>query len=149
MTDRSFIGYTTTPSTAGIDAWRVTLFCQAIGETDPVYHNQAAAKAAGHRACPVPPTYLKAVEGDHCTSAEILKLLKVPLKGVLHAEQSFTHNSPVYVGDSVEVSRQIVDIYNKKEGTLTFIVVDSFFRVASQMAATSRQVILVRNHMGA
>jgi acyl dehydratase len=149
MIDRSHIGYTTSPSTASIDAWRVQLFCKAIGEVDPVYTDLQAARAAGHPACPVPPTYLKAVEGDHFTSADILRLLQVPLKGVLHAEQSFTHHHPVHVGDIVEVSRQIVDIYDKKEGAFTFIVVDSFFRVVTQLAATSRQVILVRNNLGA
>ena len=145
MMDRSRLGYTTTPSTAVINDWRVKLFCQAIGETDPVYTDPAVAKSLGLRACPVPPTYLKAIEGDHCTSAAILKLLKVPLKGVLHAEQSFTHHTQVYVGDALEVSRKIVDIYDKKNGEFTFIVVDSFYQIAYEMAATSRQVILVRN----
>jgi acyl dehydratase len=147
--ERRHIGHVTRPSLAVIDAWRVQLWCQAIGETDPVYTDPQAARAAGHRACPVPPTYLKAVEGDHCTSAELLQMLKVPLQGVLHAEQHFTQHIPVYVGDTLEVSRQIVDIYDKKEGAFTFIVVDSFYRVAEDTAATSRQVILVRNDRSA
>jgi hypothetical protein len=147
MINRSYVGYTTTPSTGVINDWRVKLFCQAIGETDPVYTDQQAAHAAGHRACPIPPTYLKAIEGDHFPSADILKLLNVPLKGVLHAEQSFSHYFPVYVGDTVKVSRQIVEIYDKKEGALTFIVVESFYLVEEETAATSRQVILVRKIM--
>lgn len=145
MIDRSRLGYVTTPSTAVINDWRVKLFCQAIGETDPIYTDPFVAKSQGLPACPVPPTYLKAIEGDHYSSAEILELLGVPLKGVLHAEQSFTHHSPVYVGDTLEVSRKIVDIYDKKNGAFTFIVVDSFYQMAEKMAATSRQVILVRN----
>lgn len=146
--DRSRLGYTTTPSTAVIDGWRVRLFCQAIGETDPVYTDPQVAQTRGLRACPIPPTYLKAVEGDHCTSAAILELLGVPLKGVLHAEQSFTHHLPLYVGDTVQVFRKIVNIYDKKEGAFTFIEVDSFYETAGKTAATSRQVILVRNRMG-
>ena len=145
MTDRSRIGFTTEPSTVRIDGWRVKLFCQATRESDPIYWDAAAAHAAGHRACPVPPTFLKAIEGEHFSSAQLMKLLDVPMRGVLHAEQSFDCVAPVHVGDEVEVSRAVVDIYDKKDGAFTFIVVDTHYRVDAQPIATSRQTILVRN----
>lgn len=147
MTDRSRIGFCTTPSTVSIDAWRVRLFCQAIGESDPVYWDTAAARAAGHPACPLPPTYLKAMEGEHFSSAALMRLLDVPLLGVLHAEQRFEHRAPVYVGDAVEITRTVVDIHDKKDGALTFIVVDTHYAVASRPVATGRQTILVRNRL--
>ncbi len=145
MIDRSLIGHVTTPTTVAIDAWRVQLFCQAIGETDPVYWEPHVARAAGHRACPLPPTFLKAIEGEHYSSAALLKLLGVPVRGVLHAEQNFDHVAPVFVGDLVEVDREVVDIHDKKAGAFTFIVVDTHYRVAAKPVATSRQTILVRN----
>lgn len=145
MTDRSRIGFTTAPSTVRIDGWRVKLFCQATRETDPVYWDPTVAHAAGHRACPVPPTFLKAIEGEHFSSAQLMKLLDVPLRGVLHAEQAFECMAPVHVGDEVEVSRNVVDIYDKKEGAMTFIVVDTLYRVEARPVASSRQTILVRN----
>lgn len=149
MIDTQFIGYRTNPTTLPIDAWRVKLFCQAIGETDPIYWNQNAAKHAGLPQCPIPATYLKAIEGDHFTSADLLQILKIPIKGVLHAEQSFTYFSQIYVGDIVEVSREIVDIYQKKSGAYDFVVVDSHFKVNNQLAATNKQVILIRNKLEA
>lgn len=149
MIDRSRLGHTTEPTTVRIDGWRVELFCQAIGETDPVYRDPAAARAAGHTACPVPPTFLKALEGEHFSSAALMQLLDVPLHGVLHAEQSFEYLAPVHVGDRVEVSRTVTDIYDKKDGALTFIVVDTRYRVDPQPVARSRQSILVRNRLAA
>ncbi len=145
MIDRSHIGFTTAPSTAVVDGWRVKLFCQAIGETDPVYTDLPAALAAGHPACPVPPTFLKAIEGEHFSSAQLLAVLGVPLRGVLHAEQAFEHLAPVHVGDTVTVSRTVTDIVDKKNGALTFIVVDTQFRLGERSVATSRQTILVRH----
>lgn len=145
MINRSHIGFTTAPTAAVIDGWRVKLFCQAIGETDPVYLDPAAASAAGHPACPVPPTFLKAIEGEHFSSAQLLAMLGVPLRGVLHAEQAFEHLAPVHVGDRVAISRTIADIQEKKNGALTFIVVDTHYRVAERAVATSRQTILVRH----
>ncbi|HWK85519.1 MAG TPA: enoyl-CoA hydratase-related protein [Caldimonas sp.] len=48
MIDRSRVGFVTEPTTERIDAWRVELYCRATGETDPVYCDEAAARAAGH-----------------------------------------------------------------------------------------------------
>lgn len=145
MIDRTRIGFETEATTTDIDGWRVKLFCEAIGEDDPVYRDPEAARAAGHPACQVPPTFLKAVEGDHFSSAQLMSLLQVPLRGVLHAEQSFDHLAPVYVGDRIEVSRKVADIFDKKNGAFTFIVVDTHYRRARQPVASSRQTILVRN----
>lgn len=149
MIDRSRIGYRTAPSVATIDPWRVKLFCQAIGETHSVYWDAQAARAAGHPACPVPPTFLKALEGEHFSSATLLQLLQVPLAGVVHAEQQFDYDGPVHAGDAVEISRSIADIYDKKDGAITFIVVDTEYRVCDRRVAGSRQTILVRNTRGA
>jgi acyl dehydratase len=147
MIGREHIGFATDATVASVDPWRVKLFCQAIGETDPVYWDPEAARAAGHPACPVPPTFLKSVEGEHYSSAALLRQLGVPLRGVLHAEQTFEHVAPIYVGDSVEVRREVVDIHDKKDGAFTFIVVDTHYKVAARSVATSRQTILVRNRL--
>jgi len=145
MIDRHLIGTRTAPTRVLVDAWRVKLFCQAIGETDPVYWDAAAARAAGHRASPVPPTFLKALESEHCSSAALLERLQVPLGKVLHAEQSFDYQQAVNVGDEVEITRSVTDIYDKRDGALTFIVVQTHYRVGAADAASSVQTILVRN----
>ena len=149
MIDRSRIGFSTAPTTVTVDGWRIKLFCQAIGETDPVYWDDAVARAAGYPACPLPPTYLKAIEGEHFSSAALMQLLQVPLRGVLHVEQAFEHHAPVHVGDRIEVCREVVEIVDKKDGAMTLIVVDTAYRVGTVLAASSRQTILVRNRLAA
>jgi hydroxyacyl-ACP dehydratase HTD2-like protein with hotdog domain len=145
MIDRAHIGFSTAPSAVTVDAWRVQLFCQAIGSTNAAHWNLEAARLAGFSACPVPPTFLKAVETDHFTSAAILQLIKVPMHSVLHAEQSFDYLEPVYVGDAIEIKRTIADIYDKREGLLSFIVVDTEFRRQDTKVCESRQTLVVRN----
>jgi hypothetical protein len=138
MIDRSRVGFTTEPTTVVVDGWRVRLFRQAIGDAPPVADDG-----------PIPPTFLKAIEGEHFSSAELLNLLGVPMRGVLHAEQSFELLGPVRVGDAVEVRRRIADIHDKKSGALTLIVVDSDYRVDGRTIGSSRQTILVRNESSA
>jgi len=128
MIDRKFLGYTTTPSSVRIDPWRVRLFCQAIGERNPVYTDEAAARSA-----------------EHCGSATLLQTLEVPVRSVLHAEQDFTYLQPVHVGDEVEMSRTVTDLYDKRGGAMSFIVVQTRYSVAGTVAARSVQTILVRN----
>jgi hypothetical protein len=145
MIDSKFKGYTTPSSAVKVDAWRVKLFCQSIGETNPIYWNEKMALAAGHRACPIPPTFLKALETEHFSSAAILRVLEVPLGKVLHAEQSFDFSRQAYVGDEVEMSRTVSDIYEKRGGAMIFIVIETVYRVDDVSIGKSSQTILIRN----
>ena len=149
MIDRAHVGFTTAPSTVTVDAFRVRLFCRATGETDAAYVDEAAARAVGHPGCPVPTTYLKVLENEHFNAASVLQHLGVPLRGVLHGEQSFDVRTPVRVGDEVEIERRIVDIADKKNSALTVITLDTRFRLRGADAATSRQTIVVRNTLAA
>lgn len=145
MIDSSFRGYATEPSSVRVDGWRVQLFCQAIGETDPVHWDLASAHAAGLPGCPVPPTFLKALESEHFSSAALLRVLMVSVGKVLHAEQSFNYCQPVNVGDVVEISRTITDLYDKRDGAISFIVVHTDYRVKTEMVGNSVQTIMIRN----
>lgn len=144
MIDRSRIGWSTPASTVSADAWRVRLFCDAVGESDPVYTSLQAAQGLGLPRCPLPLTFLKALEGEHYSSARMLQELGVPLRGVLHAEQGFVQLEPVYVGDPVSIDRTLVDMVEKKGGTLTFLTIETRYRVHEKLAAQSLQTILVR-----
>ena len=58
MIDHRHIGYASPPFTTPVERGRLKFFAKAIGETDPVYVDEAAAQAAG----PVSYTHLRAHE---------------------------------------------------------------------------------------
>ena len=62
--DKKLIGHEFEAFSTTVEAGKVKLFCKAIGEEDPIYVDEAAAKAAGYRAVPVPPTFLQAITND-------------------------------------------------------------------------------------
>lgn len=146
MIDRKFIGYQLKPSVLTLDRTRLKFFAKAIGETDPVYLDTAAAQAAGYADLPAPPTFLFAAELDSGANDQLLADLDIPLAKLLHGEQSFRYHLPVCAGDTVTVQSSISDIYDKKGGKLEFAVKDS--RVTNQrdeLVAELRTVLVVRH----
>ena len=70
----------------------------------------------------------------------------IELGKVLHGEQSFTPHRLLYAGDTVSLTAQITDIYDKKNGALEFVVIDSAARNQhDELVATLRGVIVVRH----
>jgi acyl dehydratase len=52
------VGKEGSPTTLEVDKTSIRMFARAVGYTDPVYYDEAAAKAAGYRSLPCPPGYL-------------------------------------------------------------------------------------------
>lgn len=122
MIDRRWIGHRLPPSELTIDRARLRFFAQAIGETDPVYTDVAAARAAGHADLPAPPTFLFAAELDSGAIDQLLALLGIALDRLLHGEQGFSLLRCVCAGETVTVHSEISDIYARKGGALEFVV---------------------------
>jgi acyl dehydratase len=116
--DKKLIGHTFEPFTATVEAGKIKLFCKAIGEEDPIYSDEAAAKAAGYRGITAPLTFLRALQADDPNKGGLLRLLNVDIGLILHGEQHFEYFSPVVVGDVVTCQEKVVDIYDKKGGAL-------------------------------
>ena len=125
MFDKSLIGFRFEPFTLEVEKGPMRLFAKAIGETDPVYHDEPAAKTAGHRSILAPPTYVFCLESIGGTDDELVGLLAVGDAAFLHGEQAFEYFDSVYAGDQLTFSRTVVDIYDKKGGQLEFVVTES------------------------
>lgn len=129
--DRGFLGYTLPTFTVEASAERIARFARAIGEVETAV---------------APPTFMKAVEGEHNSSRRILETMGVPLARVLHAEQQFDYFTPIRAGDRLQVQRSVTDIYDKRGGEMEFIVIESrIWREDGTAVGRSRQLILVRN----
>ena len=117
--DRDRIGLRTPPYAVEVETGQLKFFAKATGETNPIYSDEVAARAAGHRALPAPPSFTFCL-ASHTT--KVLGDLGVDLRRILHGEQSFQHHELIYAGDRLSVSGEVVDIYERKGGALEFIV---------------------------
>ena len=131
--DTKHIGHRFAPYSVNVERGQLKFFAKAIGQTDPVYSDDAAARAAGHPALPVPPTFLFCLEMDAPDPGAIRVLLDLPLPKVLHGEQRFTYHAMAHAGDTLTFEQRIADIYAKKDGLLEFVVRET--RVTNQHGA--------------
>ena len=145
MIDPRWIGHELGASVLPIDRTRLKFFAKAIGETNPVYCDETAARGAGYADIPAPPTFLFAAELDSGAMDRLLADLEVPIATILHGEQGFTYHRTACAGDTVTVNSKITDIYAKKNGALQFIVKQSTAtNQRDELVAELRAVIVVR-----
>jgi acyl dehydratase len=144
--DRAFVGHQTAPRAIAVEAGQLRAFANATGETNPVYFDDAAARAAGHPDLPAPPTFLFCLESLAPEAEDVLGLLGVDKGRMLHGEQSFTCGEAIHAGDVVTLTSRISDIYDKRGGALDFIVRDTeATNQAGASVGAGRTVIVVRN----
>jgi acyl dehydratase len=148
--DPSVIGAELPQQTADVERGRLRAFAHAIGETDPVYTDVTAARAAGHPDLPVPPTFLFGLGlGRGAQDFAWLTGLGVDLRHVLHGEQAFTYHAVAHAGDTLTLSPKITDVFSKRGGTLQFLVRRTVVeRADGAPVAELAETIVVRNPGG-
>jgi acyl dehydratase len=139
--DRSIIGKPTRATRVRVERGPLSNFAEAVKDENPVYHDAAAAKAAGFGAPPVPPTYSFAwghtgayadeqppdpINGENVL-ADVMAKLMADGGLILHGEEEFEYHRPVVVGDVLVGDGVIKDVYEKesKGKTMTFIVMET------------------------
>ena len=147
MVDQSAVGRSFTPVTARVEPGRLRFFLNTLGEQNPVYRDEAAARVAGYSARPIPPTYLFCLElMDAERPFEFLTELNIDLARVLHGEQRFTYHAPVVVGDTLTFKSRVTGVADKKGGAMTMVVVETAVtnQHGAHVADTARTIV-VRN----
>lgn len=122
MIDKKHIGLELEPTTVEVEKGRLRFFAKATGQDDPVYLDEDAARAAGYRSLPAPPTFLFSLEFEGREPFKLFNRLGVDLNRVLHGEQEFEYLSPICAGDTITVRQKVLDITEKKGGALDIIV---------------------------
>lgn len=126
MIDKAIIGKTFPSFCALAEAGQLRFFAKAIGEDDPVYFDEIAAREAGHPTIPLPPTFIFSLELARPPShGSWREEAGVEISRILHGEQHFSYHQMAYAGDTLHFESRITDVYDKKQGALTFIVQES------------------------
>lgn len=130
MLNKNFTGIALPAHSARASAERLRFFAKAIGESNAIYTDEAAAGAAGYPGLPLPPTFLFCLDTDGRDDATWLKNVGISYPHTLHAEQSFTYHRMAFADETLHFNGRIVDMYCRKNGDLRFVVLET--RVTNQ-----------------
>jgi acyl dehydratase len=122
MLDRSLIGRESEPVVHEIERSAIRRFADALGDPNPLYQDEATARAAGHPALVAPPTFPVAL-----TSNERFRhSLDLGTRSMLHAEQQFEYQRPLVAGDRITVVSRVADVLERPSasGPMDVIVIE-------------------------
>jgi acyl dehydratase len=140
--NRDFIGRTFPPSEPyEVSRVKIKEFAEAIGDPNPVYRDQEAAKAAGYPDVIAPPTFpiVISLGGASLTDPE----LGMNYAMILHGEQRFVYNRPLRAGDVVVTESKIAGI--RSIGRNERIDIETVIKtVEGEHVCTSHNVLIER-----
>lgn len=147
MLDRNLIGHAFTPHAVNVTTEMIVAFARSIEEGNPVFTDPAAARAAGYASLPAPPTYGFCLEMIGASDPfEWAAFLGINLDRVLHGEQSFRYHAPILAGARVTFTTRIADIYERRNGALEFVVLDTAATDGGgEPLVDMQRVVVVRN----
>ena len=118
----------TFPATAPYEVSRVKVaeFADAIGDPNPVFHDLAAAQAAGYPDVIAPPTFAVVVAMASSRTAVGDPGLGLNYAMVVHGEQRFDYSRPLHAGDVVTAQSTISAI--REVGSITMLTTETQIR---------------------
>ena len=143
MIDRRHVGRRTEAIVLEVEKGAIRRFAEAIGDRDPVYYDEAAARAAGHERIPAPPTFATSLRAP-----DIREGMGVDMRRLLHGEQSYDLLRPLYAGDRLRVYARVADIGEKtgRSGTLDVLTTEQIGEDdrTGEAVFVGRSVVLIR-----
>lgn len=121
MLDHSYIGQKLPPIRYRVDASKIRELALAIGDDNPLFHDQAAAQAAGYPDIVAPLTFptLFRFWGGSAVGAETRSLLQqmgANVLRILHGEEEYEYFRLIHPGDEITGELEILGI-ERKEGS--------------------------------
>jgi acyl dehydratase len=104
------IGKTYPPVTYAVGREKVREYALAVGESDPLYLDVDAARAAGHADVVAPPMFAVVYSAPAVTPALFDPDVGIDFARMVHGGQEFRWGRPVVAGDEITTTVTVKDI---------------------------------------
>lgn len=113
-----WIGIWSEPVQNVVEAGAVRRFADAIGDPNPMFRDEGFARGTRRGRMLAPPTFAATFDYGE------IRGLSVKEDGLIHGEQSFRFERPIYVGDKLYCSHRLADVSVRRGGIgkMTFLV---------------------------
>lgn len=109
MLDKNAVGRASPPTLNEVEKGAIRRFAEALGDYNPIFYDEEYARASGFPTIVAPPTF----PASFHSAADLRELLGVGIKSLLHAEQTFEYERPIFAGDRIFVSTRVVDVQER------------------------------------
>ena len=110
------IGLESPPVTAEVEKGAIQRFAEAIGDDNPLWNDEAAARKTGYGGLIAPPTFLRSMRN---VRAELP--FDLPVSRLLDAGSDWEYFEPVRAGDRITAVARIADL-TEREGRLGIMI---------------------------
>ncbi len=123
--DRSVLGVEIEVGSHDVTAEKIIAFARAVGETNPLYLDEEAAKSGPYGVIVAPPAYYTSIKLESGLDPKV-KFGTASFNSGQHCE----FYEPMKVGDTISVTSQVSSVYAKtgRTGTMVFIVRRTVFK---------------------
>jgi acyl dehydratase len=109
MLDRTLIGRESEPVVHEVEKGAVRRFAEALGDPNPLYQDEAAARGAGFTGLLAPPTFPVTLTANE----RFRHSLDLGTRSLLHGEQAFEYFRPLVAGDRISVVSRVADVQER------------------------------------
>lgn len=143
MLDRSLIGRESEPVVHEVEKGAVRRFAEALGDPNPIYVDEVAARAAGYPSLVAPPTFPVALT----TNERFRHSLDLGTRSILHGEQQFEFTRPVVAGERITVKSKVADVQERAgaSGPMDVIILEDEGRdEKGELVFRTRAMLILR-----
>ena len=136
---RSAIGRKSKTKILDVEKGHIRKFAEAVGDSNPLWHDELHASKSRYGAIIAPPTFLQNQALNEFVDE--LKALECPLSKFLNGGREIEFYRPMIPGDTITSEAKLVDLYEKqgKQGKLLFMVVEiTFTNQRGELVAKTR-----------
>lgn len=141
LIDPAVVGSTSEPVVFEVEKGAIRAFAHAIGDENPLCHDEAFARQHGYASLVAPPTF-------PTTFRVPIPQVRFELSRVLHGGQEYSYVRPIVAGDVLHCVSRVADVYEregKQGGKMTFLVTEMRGEDADgQLVFTSKGTAILR-----
>ncbi len=141
--EQGAVGMTSAPQEFEVEKGAIRRFADAIGDNNPLYRDEAYARACGYASVIAPPTFP--------TTFRAPLPIEIDLSHVLHGEQEYTYTRPIVAGETIRCVTTIARVYEREGslGKMTFVIAETTGEDAGgRPVFTGKSTIIVRAEVG-
>jgi len=123
MLDKSLIGRESEVTVVEVEKGAIRRFADALGDANPIYWDEAAARAAGHAGLVAPSTYPAVLS----LNERFRHSLDLGTRSLLLGEQAIDYGRPIVAGDRIAVKSRVADVQERSgtSGAMDVLVIEA------------------------